>query len=93
MFLAGRKVAMKNDIQLQHDVRVQLERECRLGDDAIGVEAHHGVVKLAGCVRDYPTMQRVEFAARHVEGVATVVMDIDVIGRPARFVVRFVMPM
>ena len=44
---------MKNDIRLQHDVLAQLERECHLGDDAIGVEVHHGVVKLAGRVRDY----------------------------------------
>jgi hypothetical protein len=35
---------MKNDIRLQHDVLAQLERECHLGDDAIGVEVHHGVV-------------------------------------------------
>jgi osmotically-inducible protein OsmY len=73
---------MKNDIQLQHDVRVQLERECHLGDDAIGVEVHHGVVKLAGCVCDYATMRKAEFAARHVEGVAAIVMDIDAIGAP-----------
>jgi osmotically-inducible protein OsmY len=82
MILPGRKLPMKNDIQLQHDVLDQLERECHLGDDAIGVEVHHGVVKLAGCVRDYAIMQRVEFAARHVEGVATVVIDIDVISSP-----------
>jgi osmotically-inducible protein OsmY len=70
---------MKNEIQLQHDVRVQLERECHLGDDAIGVEVHHGVVRLAGSVCDCATMLRVEGAARRVEGVATVVMDIDVV--------------
>lgn len=75
---------MKNDIQLQHDVLAQLGRECGLGDDAIGVEVHHGVVRLAGGVRDYATLQKVEFAARHVEGVTTVVMDIDVISTPAR---------
>jgi osmotically-inducible protein OsmY len=75
---------MKNDIQLQHDVLVHLERECGLGGDAIGVEVHHGVVRLAGCARDYATLQKVEFAARHVEGVTTVVMDIDVISTTAR---------
>jgi osmotically-inducible protein OsmY len=73
---------MKNDIQLQHNVLAQLEHECHLGDNAIGVEVHHGVVKLAGCVRDHATRQRVEFAVRHVEGVATVVMDIDVVSTP-----------
>ena len=83
---------MKNDIQLQHDVCAQLERECHLGDDAIGVEVHHGVVKLAGCVCDYAAIQRVELAARRVEGVATVVMDVDVctptVARLGRRVVR-----
>jgi hypothetical protein len=73
---------LMNDIQLQHDVSAQLERECGLGDHDIGVEVHHGFVKLAGRVRDYATMQRVEWAARHVDGVATVVMDIDVISTP-----------
>ena len=73
---------MKNDIQLQCDVCAQLERECHLGGDAIGVEVHHGVVKLAGCVCDYATMQRVEFAARQVEGVASVVMDIGITSIP-----------
>jgi hypothetical protein len=51
--LPGRKVAMKNDVQLRHDVLAQLERECHLGADAIGLEVHHGVVKLAGYARDY----------------------------------------
>ena len=75
---------MKNDIQLQHDVLAQLVRECRLSDDVIGVEVHHGVVKLAGYVRDYASLQKVEFIARHVEGVTTVVMDIDTIKTPTR---------
>jgi osmotically-inducible protein OsmY len=77
--LAWKQARMKNDIQLQHDVRMQLERECHFSGDAIGVEVHHGTVKLAGSVRDYATMQRLESAALRVEGVATVVMDIDVI--------------
>lgn len=75
---------MKNDRQLQQSVLAQLARECHLNDTAIGVEVHHGVVKLAGCVSDYATMQRVEVAARRVEGVRTVVMDIDVISTSAR---------
>ena len=73
---------MKNDIELQRNVLAQLERDCRLGANAIGVEVHHGVVKLAGSVRDDATIQIVELASRHVEGVATVVMDIDVINTP-----------
>jgi osmotically-inducible protein OsmY len=71
---------MKNDRQLQHDVVERLERELHLGDDAIGVEVHHGVVKLAGWVGDHSTMKHAELAARQVEGVITVVMDLNVLG-------------
>jgi osmotically-inducible protein OsmY len=71
---------MKNDILLQHDVAARLERELHIGDEAIGVEVHHGVVKLAAFVSDLATLRNVERVARHVDGVATVLLDVDVIG-------------
>ena len=73
---------MKNDVQIQQEVNAELDREQNIVAGTIGVEVHHGVVKLAGRVRDYAIIQRVEFAARHVEGVATVVIDIDFISTP-----------
>lgn len=46
----------------------------------IGAEVHHGDVKLAGHVSDPAVMKSAERAARRVDDVTTVVMDIDVIG-------------
>lgn len=72
---------MKNDVLLQHDVVVQLERELHIDNNAIGVEVHNGVVKLAGCVRDLATVRNAERVARNVDGVTTVLLDIDVMDR------------
>jgi len=74
---------MKNDPQLRHDVQAQLEHEFQLGEDSIGVEVHHGVVKLAGKVGDYAILQRVRYAVQRVEGVTVVVLDISVGNRTA----------
>jgi osmotically-inducible protein OsmY len=80
MILLERKDPMKNDVLLQHDVVAQLEHELHISDDALGVEVHNGIVKLAGRVNDFATLRNVERVARHVDGVTTVVLDVDVIG-------------
>jgi osmotically-inducible protein OsmY len=74
---------MKNDMQIQHDVLVELDREQNVITGTIGVEVHHGVVKLAGRVSDSATKENAELAARRVDDVTTVVMDIDVAGAGA----------
>jgi osmotically-inducible protein OsmY len=79
MTLLERKDPMKNDVLLQHDVVAQLEHELYI-DDGIGVEVHHGVVKLAGHVSDFATLRNLERIARHVDGVTTVLLDVEVIG-------------
>jgi len=71
---------MKNDIQIQQDVLAELDREQDVINGTIGVEVHHGVVRLAGRVSDYAIRQKAELAARRIEDVTTVVMDIDVTG-------------
>lgn len=71
---------MKNDIQLQHDVVTELGREQEIIAGTIGVEVHHGVVKLAGRLGDVALMNKTEVAVRRVDGVTTVLMDIDVTG-------------
>jgi osmotically-inducible protein OsmY len=71
---------MKNDMQMQQDVVAALDREQNVMTGTIGVEVHHGVVKLAGRVRDDSTRDSSELAARHVDGVTSVVMDVDVAG-------------
>lgn len=71
---------MKNDMQIQQDVVAELSHQGNVTSDAIGVEVHHGVVKLAGRVSDAETKKSAEIAANGVEGVTTVVMDVDVAG-------------
>ena len=74
---------MTNDIQIQHDVLAQLGQEQNVITGTIGVEVHHGVVKLAGHVSDQAIMKSAERAAHRVDDVTTVVMDIDVTGAGA----------
>jgi osmotically-inducible protein OsmY len=71
---------MKNDVQIQQEVVAELDREQNIVPGAIGVEVHHGVVKLAGQVGDDTTRENSEVAANRVDGVTNVLMDIDVTG-------------
>jgi len=76
---------MKNDMQIQQDVVAELSHQGNVSGDAIGVEVHHGVVKLAGRVNDAETKETAEMAASGIEGVTSVVMDVDVAGaRPVK---------
>ena len=74
---------MKNDIQIQQDVLVELGHDQDVIAGTIGVEVHHGVVKLAGRVSNFALRNRSELAAGRVDGVTNVVMDIDVTGAGA----------
>ena len=71
---------MANDMQIRHDVLAALGREENVIAGTIGVEVHHGVVKLAGRVDDYAIKEGAERAAVRVDDVTAVVMDIDVAG-------------
>jgi osmotically-inducible protein OsmY len=69
---------MANDMQIRHDVLTALDQEHNVISGTIGVEVHHGVVKLAGRVSDYTIKEDAERAAGRVDDVTAVVMDIDV---------------
>jgi osmotically-inducible protein OsmY len=71
---------MKNDVQIQQEVVAELDREQNITAGTIGVEVHHGVVKLAGHVGDDTAKENSEVAAHRVEGVTNVLLDIDVSG-------------
>jgi len=71
---------MANDMQIRHDVLTALDREQNVITGTIGVEVHHGVVKLAGRVSDSMIKKDAERAAGRVDDVTAVVMDIDVAG-------------
>ena len=73
---------MKNDRQIQQEVLAELDRDRNI-KGAIGVEVHHGVVKLAGRVDDPAMKRNAELAARRVADVTSVVLDIDVSGESA----------
>ena len=74
---------MKNDVQIQQEVLAELDREQNIIAGTVGVEVHHGVVKLAGRVGDHTTRENSEVAAHRVDGVTSVVMDVDVSGTGA----------
>jgi osmotically-inducible protein OsmY len=69
---------MNNDRQIQHDVLAALDNDHVVAHGTIGVEVHHGVVKLAGRVGDPAVKKSAETTARGVDDVTTVVMDVDV---------------
>jgi osmotically-inducible protein OsmY len=66
---------MKNDRQIQHEVLAEIEHDPNVPTGSIGVEVHHGVVKLAGKVNDSTMKKSAELAARRVDGVSNVVLD------------------
>jgi len=72
---------MKNDTQIQQEVLAELQRDENVPDGAVGVEVHHGVVKLAGRGNDDTTKTSAELDARRVEGVTAIVMDMGAVER------------
>lgn len=66
---------MKNDTQIRQEVLAELDQDEALASDSIGVEVHHGVVKLAGSVGDSETKTRAVQDARRVDGVTGIVLN------------------
>jgi osmotically-inducible protein OsmY len=66
---------MKNDIQIQQEVIAELDRDSTLPPKSVGVEVHHGIVKLAGSNNDPALKKCAEMAARKVSGVRRIVLD------------------
>jgi osmotically-inducible protein OsmY len=69
---------MKNDTQIQQEVLAELEHDDNLPTGSIGVEVHHGVVKLAGRISDPETKKRAALDARRVAGVTGIVLDMGI---------------
>ena len=69
---------MKNDTQIQQEVVAELERDETLPEGSIGVEVHHGVVKLAGRITDAETKKRAALDARRVDGVKGIILDMGI---------------
>jgi osmotically-inducible protein OsmY len=69
---------MKNDTQIRQEVVAELEQDESLPVGSIGVEVHHGVVKLAGRISDAETKKRAALNARRVEGVTGIILDMGI---------------
>jgi osmotically-inducible protein OsmY len=69
---------MKNDAQIQQEVLAELETDESFPAGSIGVEVHHGVVKLAGRIGDSETKKRAALHARRVQGVTGIILDMGI---------------
>ena len=67
---------MKNDTQIRQEVMAELGQDETLPVDSIGVEVHHGVVKLAGRNGDAEVKQRVVQNVRRVPGVTGIILNL-----------------
>lgn len=70
---------MRNDLLTRNEVVTALTLQLGLIADAIGVEVHHGFVKLAGRVQTAADRRTVERVAWQVDGITGLNLDIDVI--------------
>jgi osmotically-inducible protein OsmY len=66
---------MKNDTLIRQEVITELDHDETLESGSIGVEVHHGIVKLAGRNGDAETKRRAIEDARRVDGVTGIVLD------------------
>jgi osmotically-inducible protein OsmY len=69
---------MKTDAQVQQDVITELKWDPEVNAANIGVEAHDGVVTIAGHVTSYAEKLAAEAAAQRVPGVKALTVEIDV---------------
>ncbi len=69
---------MQNDTQIQQEVLAELERDEAVPAGCIGVEVHHGVVKLAGRTNDAEIKKRAALDARRVDGVTSIILDMGI---------------
>ncbi|RQH05789.1 BON domain-containing protein [Paraburkholderia dinghuensis] len=69
---------MKTDLDLKHDVEEELEWEPAVTASDIGVEVNDRVVTLSGHPSSYAAKLAAEHAARRVDGVRAVVVEMQV---------------
>lgn len=73
---------MKSAVDIEHDVRAELEWEPSLNPERIRLAAHDGVITLTGAVRSYAEKLAAERAARRVQGVRAVADELEVVLAP-----------
>ena len=68
---------MKTDLEIQKNVADALAQENTIPPGALGVEVHHGVVRLAGNITDESVIEASTAAAERVDGVTNIVLDVE----------------
>lgn len=69
---------MKTDVEIKDDVLEELAWQSNVDETQIGVIVEKGVVTLTGVVNNYSKKLAAEKAAKNVEGVKAVALDIEV---------------
>jgi osmotically-inducible protein OsmY len=69
---------MKTDVEIKDDVLEELAWQSNVDETQIGVIVEKGVVTLSGVVNNYSKKLAAEKAAKNVEGVKAVALDIEV---------------
>ncbi|WP_299111262.1 BON domain-containing protein [uncultured Winogradskyella sp.] len=69
---------MKTDLEIKDDVLDELAWQPNIDETQIGVIVENGVVTLSGVVNNYSKKLAAEKAAKSVEGVKAVALDIEV---------------
>lgn len=75
LVMSKKEVKMKNDTQIQREVIAELEQDEALPANSIGVEVHHGVVKLASRNGDGEIKRRAVCGVRRVDGVTGIILN------------------
>ena len=69
---------MKTDVEIKDDVLDELAWQPNIDETQIGVIVENGIVTLSGVVNNYSKKLAAEKAAKSVEGVKAVALDIEV---------------
>lgn len=69
---------MKTDAEIKNDVLDELAWQPNIDENQIGVIVEDGVVTLSGVVNNYSKKLAAEKAAKNIEGVKAVALDIEV---------------
>lgn len=69
---------MKTDAEIKNDVLDELAWQPNIDENQIGVIVENGVVTLSGVINNYSKKVAAEKAAKNIEGVKAVALDIEV---------------
>jgi osmotically-inducible protein OsmY len=77
-FAGERSGAMRKDLDLKREILAELDYEPSVNSRALDVSVKEGVVTLSGVVDSYAEKFAAETAAKRIQGVQAVAMDVEV---------------